>query len=243
MGNAVAMRTLVNPLAMTRLAVQGITGAARLGGAGVLGASALAGRIIYEAIERLRAPSARDHRHDGSAGASERGVMEQPVDGPPEPRRGQRTSPRRKRASGHVSHVARDVRSPGDAEGAASRARAIETVASRPAGTRPRRPAAHRSDSRDGAQRSHVSEAPRLVRESADPGAEDGAGAHVQVEQPWSGYASLKAAEVVDRLVAEPEAVLSLVLLYERAHRARRSVLEAAERQLRRSSSQRTRQG
>jgi len=52
------------------------------------------------------------------------------------------------------------------------------------------------------------------------------------VEEPWSGYAKLKADEVVDRLVAEPEAVLSLVVLYERAHRGRRSVLTAADKEL-----------
>ena len=83
-----------------------------------------------------------------------------------------------------------------------------------------------------GSPQGHVSEEPRLVGEFADRGAEDGAGAQVRVEEPWSGYAKLKADEVVDRLVAEPEAVLSLVVLYERAHRGRRSVLTAADKEL-----------
>jgi hypothetical protein len=54
----------------------------------------------------------------------------------------------------------------------------------------------------------------------------------VEVEQPWPGYTKMRASDIVERLVAEPEAVLSVVLLYERVHRARRTVLDAAEREL-----------
>ncbi len=45
----------------------------------------------------------------------------------------------------------------------------------------------------------HVSEEPELVRESAEPGAEDGAGAAVTVIEPWSGYAQMNAREVIAR--------------------------------------------
>ena len=79
---------------------------------------------------------------------------------------------------------------------------------------------------------SHVDEEAVVVAQFSDPGAEDGAGAEVRVEQPWQGYGQLKAPEVIDRLVAEPNDVLALVLLYERAHRARRTVIAAAEREL-----------
>lgn len=75
-----------------------------------------------------------------------------------------------------------------------------------------------------------------LVAESADPGAADGAGAELRVEQPWPGYARLRAREVTDRLVAQSPEQLAVLLLYERAHRARSTVIEAAERELARRS-------
>jgi hypothetical protein len=43
----------------------------------------------------------------------------------------------------------------------------------------------------------HVSEEPQLVEEFAEPGAEDGVGAAVHVEEPWEGYAQLTADQVV----------------------------------------------
>jgi hypothetical protein len=79
-----------------------------------------------------------------------------------------------------------------------------------------------------------VDEGAVLVAEFADPGAENGAGAQVHVEEPWKGYGSLRAADIVDRLVAEPDGVVSLVLLYEGAHRGRTTIISASERQLRR---------
>lgn len=78
----------------------------------------------------------------------------------------------------------------------------------------------------------HVDAGTAIVLESADPGAQDGAGAAVHVEQPWKGYSKMRAPEVIDRLAAQPEAAISVVLLYERSHRARRSVLDAAAREL-----------
>ncbi len=84
----------------------------------------------------------------------------------------------------------------------------------------------------DGAAHAHVDEEAVLVAEFADPGAVNGAGAQIHIDEPWRGYRLLKAPEIVDRLVAEPDDVLALVLLYERAHRARRTVIAAAEREL-----------
>jgi hypothetical protein len=80
----------------------------------------------------------------------------------------------------------------------------------------------------------HVDEEAVLVAEFADAGAENGAGAQVHVEEPWHEYRVMKALEIIDRVVAEREDVLTLVLLYERAHRNRRTVLAAAERELER---------
>jgi hypothetical protein len=78
----------------------------------------------------------------------------------------------------------------------------------------------------------HVDEEPVLVGEFAEPGAEEGAGASVHVEQPWTGYDALRAREITDRVTAQPDAVLSLLLLYERANRDRRTVVSAVEREL-----------
>lgn len=80
----------------------------------------------------------------------------------------------------------------------------------------------------------HVDEEAVLMAEFADAGAENGAGAQVHVEEPWHEYRVMKAPEIIDRVVAEREDVLTLVLLYERAHRNRRTVLAAAERELER---------
>lgn len=79
----------------------------------------------------------------------------------------------------------------------------------------------------------HVSEQPELVEEVAEPGAEDGAGAEVHVEQPWDGYDRMKAADVIDRLAAASTAELAAVQLYETGTKGRRTVLETVERELR----------
>jgi hypothetical protein len=74
----------------------------------------------------------------------------------------------------------------------------------------------------------HVSEEPVVVAEVADQGAEEGAGAQVTVAEPWEGYSRMKAADVIDRLaVATPEEI-AVVQLYERTHRRRKTVVEAA---------------
>lgn len=78
----------------------------------------------------------------------------------------------------------------------------------------------------------HVSEEPVLVREEAEPGAEEGAGASVNVREPWDGYGKLSARDVVDRLTGATAAEIAAVQLYEMAHRSRQTVLQAAERQL-----------
>src|SRR5579859_4497025 len=79
----------------------------------------------------------------------------------------------------------------------------------------------------------HVSEEPELVEESSEPGAEDGAGAQVRVQQPWDGYERATAKEVIARLQTASPAELATVQLYERGHRGRQTVLAAVERQLR----------
>ena len=78
----------------------------------------------------------------------------------------------------------------------------------------------------------HVSEEPELVEELAEPGAEEGAGAQVNVREPWEGYGRMNARDVVARLAAADPAELAAIELYERAHRNRRTVLNALGRRL-----------
>ncbi len=79
----------------------------------------------------------------------------------------------------------------------------------------------------------HVSEEPELVREVADPGVEEGAGAQLVVNEPWDGYARMSAKEVIARLGSATPAELAAVSLYESGNRSRQTVLEAVQRQLR----------
>jgi hypothetical protein len=83
----------------------------------------------------------------------------------------------------------------------------------------------------------HVSEEPELVAEFAEPGAEDGAGAEVSVEEPWPGYDRMTAAEIRRRLPGEPPEVAAAVTLYEAARKGRSSVLEAGGRRMRAGTS------
>jgi hypothetical protein len=79
----------------------------------------------------------------------------------------------------------------------------------------------------------HVSEDAVLVDELAEPGAEEGAGPEVHVDEPWDGYESMKAKDVIARLAGSSSAELAAVALYERGHRGRHTVLAAVERELR----------
>jgi hypothetical protein len=82
----------------------------------------------------------------------------------------------------------------------------------------------------------HVSTEPELVEEVAEPGAEDGAGAQVRVREPWPGYRSLKARDVVARLASATREELAAIELYELAHANRKSVVVAAQRALKQAS-------
>lgn len=79
----------------------------------------------------------------------------------------------------------------------------------------------------------HVSEEPVLVEELAEPGAEDGAGAEIRVQEPWDGYRRMNAREVTARLSDASAAELAAVQLYESTTQGRQTVLAAVQRQLR----------
>jgi hypothetical protein len=93
-------------------------------------------------------------------------------------------------------------------------------------------------DEREPAEKTpiHVSEEPELVREVAEPGAEEGAGAAITVAEPWNGYRRMSAKDVIERARAGNPAELAAVRLYESRHRSRQTVLAAVDRQLKLAS-------
>jgi len=99
----------------------------------------------------------------------------------------------------------------------------------KPAPAPPREPQVREPEVREPV---HVSEEPELVRESAEPGAEDGAGAAIHVMEPWTGYAHMSAKDVIDRARRANAAELAAVRLYESRHRSRQTVLATVDRQL-----------
>jgi hypothetical protein len=78
----------------------------------------------------------------------------------------------------------------------------------------------------------HVSEEPVEVAEFADPGAEDGPGPELEIEEPWDGYARQDARTIVKLLSTVGREAAATVELYEGTHRKRRTVLDAAGRRL-----------
>lgn len=82
----------------------------------------------------------------------------------------------------------------------------------------------------------HVSEEPTLVEELAEPGAEDGAGAEIHINEPWDGYARMSAKEIVARLGGSTPAELAAVQLYESSQRQRQTILNAVQRELRQAN-------
>ncbi|MBV9604181.1 MAG: hypothetical protein JO027_03705 [Solirubrobacterales bacterium] len=101
-----------------------------------------------------------------------------------------------------------------------------------PAAREPEAPVVREPEAPAAREPVHVSEEPELVREVAEPGAEDGAGASVTVIQPWNGYGQMNAREVIARARQASPAELAAVRLYESRHRSRQTVLAAVDRQL-----------
>jgi hypothetical protein len=76
----------------------------------------------------------------------------------------------------------------------------------------------------------HIGEEPEVVAEAAETGAEDGAGAEVEVDQPWPGYDEMTAPDIEERLQVEGPEAAAAVSLYESSRKGRASILEAASR-------------
>jgi hypothetical protein len=79
----------------------------------------------------------------------------------------------------------------------------------------------------------HVDEGAVVVAEVAEAGAEEGAGAELEIEEPWEGYDRMSAEEVGALLEEASREALAAVELYEATTRNRQAVLETAERRLR----------
>lgn len=79
----------------------------------------------------------------------------------------------------------------------------------------------------------HVDEDAVLVAESAEEGAEDGAGPELTVEVPWENYDKMTAADIRDRLATATAVEAAAVELYESMGKNRRTVIDAAARALR----------
>jgi hypothetical protein len=79
-----------------------------------------------------------------------------------------------------------------------------------------------------------VSEQPEPVATVADPGAEAGAGAELEISEPWEGYDRMPADEVMEQLSVASVEAAAAVRLYEAAGQSRTDVLNAAEARLRR---------
>jgi hypothetical protein len=89
-----------------------------------------------------------------------------------------------------------------------------------------------------GPQPPHISTESVLVGSVAEPGAQDGAGATIRVDEPWEGYDKLRAADIVERITGATVAQLGAIELYEQTARQRRTVLDAVGRALRGGSAQ-----
>lgn len=77
-----------------------------------------------------------------------------------------------------------------------------------------------------------LEEQDELVAESADEGAQDGAGAQIEVDEPWPEYRRMTAAQILDRLSDADAAEIAVVRLFEGSNRDRRSVMRFTERAL-----------
>jgi hypothetical protein len=74
---------------------------------------------------------------------------------------------------------------------------------------------------------------PEVVAQFAEPAAEDGAGAQLDVEEPWDGYAEMNASAIISRIDQSDPAELAVLELYEQTHKKRQTVMSAAAKRLR----------
>jgi hypothetical protein len=175
-------------------------------------------------------------------------TMEQEPEAPPAPRRAA-PAPRRSSANGHAAPTAPR---PGRGPRRVASEPASTPVSEPPAppipgpppaptpatpgpvaATTPATPGPAAAPTPSLAEPAHVASEVELVEESADPGATDGAGAQIRIDEPWEGYRQMKAADIIDRLTSASREEIAAVELFETVGRKRKSVLTAAQRELR----------
>lgn len=202
---------------------EGVVGRAAMGAMQIVGA--VKGRDTSSGHENGNAPASPSR---GSSATSEPSPSEE-TSAPrkPSPSRGTSPAPERGQAPASPSEPSAEQAEPTGETGSAPRERTTPII-SAPQPEDVEQPLAP--------EPVHVSEEAELVREEAEPGVEDGAGASVRVQPPWEGYERMTAREVITRLGDASAAELAAVELYERIHRSRQTVLEAAERRLKASN-------
>ncbi|HEY1567171.1 MAG TPA: hypothetical protein VGF68_09145, partial [Solirubrobacteraceae bacterium] len=152
----------------------------------------VAGAVVSEVAERL---GLRDHNGNGYSpddGFTGEVVPDaEPRPQPPDPR-GQPASPTRPAPAAPPRPAPPASAAPPPPAPPAS---AAPPQPAPPASAAPPQPAPPASAAPPPAapQPPHVSSEPQLVQESAEPGAEDGAGAQIRIDEPWPAYRSLKA--------------------------------------------------
>jgi hypothetical protein len=174
---------------------------------GVAGRAVMGALQVAHVVTRDESSSAAPPESTGSAEATRARREDSEVDRPKQPRRTERA----------------DSSAPASPPSAPSTA--SPPIVSRPASAQETPPPAV-------PEPVHVSEEPELVREEAEAGAEDGAGASITINPPWEGYDRLGARDVIARLTGADAAELAAVQLYESSNRSRQTVLEAVRRQL-----------
>jgi hypothetical protein len=153
------------------------------------------------------------------------------------------TPPEPTSAAGASGGIAGTAAAPGDAAAAG----APDPTASSSAAPAPRttrqgarrqndvRPPATRVRRRTEPKRSEIDRRRAEQRESAEATdvtlaeTEGGAtpGATLRVDEPWDGYGSMKAGDIVTRLKSSDAATKAVVRLYEQTHKKRKSILDA----------------
>jgi hypothetical protein len=76
----------------------------------------------------------------------------------------------------------------------------------------------------------HLEVEEELVEQVAERGGETAPGPEIEIAEPWEGYSRMKVAEIRSRLASEPPATAGMVEIYERANKARKQVIDAAEK-------------
>ena len=166
----------------------------------------------------------------GGAGAV-KDILRAVAGGGPDAERPYTPSPEADAEAAAAARARRDAERVAAAEAAARRPGARPSAARRR--TRAERPRPVGEAPASGPEAERLGDVPAHVSRNATPvasfGPADDPAPALDVQAPWPRYDEHTAAEVVKRLRAGDEATRAVVLLYERGHKGRKSVIAAAE--------------